>query len=254
LRLYKEKEMADLIEKFFRKDLTEAEEEALEKELSSSDEAVQKLALKAEETYRSFGLPEPHWTGSEELKRTPKLDYGPWVLLALFLSLLVGLAVWGLLRNSSPQAGLTPVKTPVPTQVVKQVQKTTLPIQNHNLKMATTHTIPTQSELGHDTPVPSLPSLAPMTTPVNMDQNPDQTFSGHFIQLHLSSPQSVVVSVLDGQGNELLPLFNGTLPTGTWAFEWNGLLKDGHLAPPGKYKIEVRAGSWSQTKDLLIPK
>lgn len=56
--------MADLVEKYFQQDLTEAEQEALSGSLLSSDETALKFERMAGEAYARYGLPDlqPHWT------------------------------------------------------------------------------------------------------------------------------------------------------------------------------------------------
>ena len=95
---------------------------------------------------------------------------------------------------------------------------------------------------------------SPQGTPVNVDQNPAHPFSSLSVSLRLVTGRTLSVEVLNAAGNEILPLFKGTLPEGNWAFEWNGLLPNGLLAPPGRYRIQVQSGSYSQTKDVLIQK
>jgi hypothetical protein len=153
-------------------------------------------------------------------------------------------------NNSSQQK-----KNPIPALNSPLTVAQAVP-QNQGKAETTQETspLPTTQAITPKALAPALPPLIPKFTPVNVDKNPNQPFSSLAVQLHLSSSRALTVRVLDGQGNELVLLFNGTLPVGTWAFEWNGLLTDGRLAPPGMYKIEVRAGSWVQTKDVLIQK
>lgn len=53
----------DLIAEHFRRDLSEAEDEALARELAASPEAALRFAGLAEDEYRAFGLPEPPLDG-----------------------------------------------------------------------------------------------------------------------------------------------------------------------------------------------
>ena len=257
--------MDDLIEKFFKKDLTEAEEKALEDQIASSDEAAEGLAKKADEAYQSFGLPEPRWTGPDSLRPKPGFGFLGWFFLVGFVAALgVGLG-WFYLHtgpNSSVTSiaskqqpttvghSLTPVKKPASVQSQPLSIVAVLPVQTaKDMPSQRGSSLPTQAQR----PV-SMALPASQFTPIDVDRNPNQAFSKLSVQLHLSASRTLVVRVLDGQGKELVLLFSGQLPAGTWAFEWNGLLKDGSLAPAGKYTIEVRAGSWVQVKELLIQK
>ena len=265
--------MSDLIEKFFKKDLTEAEKEALAKQLSSSDKAAQKFGEKAVETYRSFGLPEPRWTGPDTLRRAPGTSYWKWVALGLTLILLGGASTWVFHHSSNYPVNGTAITTPLPE--TKPAELASKPVPHKRKTVSASKRPPlaaTPSASGEGNSVspgqgtakqgstdvssqaPVLTGPAPKLTPVNVDHNPDGTFSSLSVQLRVSSTRSVTVKVLDAKGEELLPLFNGALPAGNWAFEWNGLLKDGTLAQPGSYQIKVQSGSWSQTKEVLIQK
>ncbi|HEY5039646.1 MAG TPA: FlgD immunoglobulin-like domain containing protein [bacterium] len=270
--------MADLIEKYFKEDLAEAEQEALSMELESSDGAAEKFMEKAEEAYRRFGLPEPHWTGPDAFPYAAKPGFGKWFWFGVLLVGALGASTWWYFAKHSltNQALVSPlgseqvspiksapiVFTPPKLVIKKHISAASQPITIAQLVSAVK---PKANVEAPQTALPSLPVLpqttamlplpyTPKFTPVNVDQNPKKTFSRLSVSLHLLSPGSLVVRVLDSVGTEVMPIFNGTLQAGTWAFVWNGLLKDGRLAPPGKYRIEVRSGSWSQIKEILIQK
>lgn len=82
--------MADLIEKYFQEDLTETEEKALGDEILSSEETALRLGEKAEEAYKSLGLPEPVWPGSGPYMPGATKSY-PWFWVWYFV-LITGLA------------------------------------------------------------------------------------------------------------------------------------------------------------------
>jgi hypothetical protein len=69
--------MPDLVEKFFREDLTEAEHQALGESLLASDEAALKFEETAKAVYHRYGLPEPepHWP---DPTLPPQSGIGPW--------------------------------------------------------------------------------------------------------------------------------------------------------------------------------
>lgn len=83
----------DLIIKFFREDLTEAEEAALAGRLSSSVEDALRFGKHAETAYLHYGLPEPKWPGGPP---PPGFFHkSVWGLrLWLPLVLLAGLSAW----------------------------------------------------------------------------------------------------------------------------------------------------------------
>ena len=261
--------MADLIDKLFREDLTEAEQKALDRELASSFEATDRFGQQAEQAYRRFGLPEPVWEGPEEFRPAPRPGVGRWLWAGAFLAILAGLSIWAFLHYG--HRSLKPALRPKPALILKptvalppppsQRTENPAPVPKHPQAPAQ-EAGPLPGKVSHTPPAPlsAPPALAPpaasgpAVTPVNVDHNPNQSYSSLAVQVHLSTSRSLAVRVLDGRGNTLVPLFNGSLPAGTWSFQWNGLLGDGRLAPSGLYKIEVRAGSWVQTQDVVIPK
>lgn len=108
---------------------------------------------------------------------------------------------------------------------------------------------------------PAAPAAAPAAaaaaqgrgvTPVNLDLGPPKTFSNLSVEVGQAQMGRLTVRVIDGQEREMVVLYNGNLPAGNWAFEWDGRLVNGQAAQPGIYKIEVRSGSFVQRKDIQI--
>jgi hypothetical protein len=272
--------MSDLVEKYFSEDLTEAERKTLGQELLSSEEAAGKFIEKAGDAYRRFGLPEPHWIGPEELKHISKP--GLWRHLWFWILILgsVGITVYWYRGHNSFTAKYTqPTSKPKQAPILKPTTSVSVPAIKKEVKqkplisraLTVTQTGPLQQQRKIDVPteIPALPELpsnpwdtsalpltgiSPKFTPVNVDKNPNLAPSSLSVLVNRTTPGFLTVRVLDNQGVEVLPLYRGDLPAGSWAFEWNGLLKDGRLAAPGLYKIEVRAGSWVQIKEVMIQK
>jgi hypothetical protein len=252
--------MADLIEKYFKGDLTEAEKTALDQELATSDEAAKRFGELAEQAYRRFGLPKPQWTGSDKLRQRGHSDLMTWFWVILMLAGIAGISVfmYVLLKNSASKTLVSAEQSPrtavdstsIDSSVETQAQSAP-PVHSHPMILAKA---PSQNVPSTSTAAPALTPQSPKFTPINVDQNPNRPFSSLSIQLRLTAPRLLMVRILGSQGQELVPLFNGSLPTGNWSFEWNGKLRNGRLAPPGTYKIEVRAGAWSQTKEVIIQK
>src|SRR5260221_14641205 len=94
--------MADLIEKFFKEDLTEAERKLLGEELLSKDGAAEKFVEKAEEAYKGFGLPEPQWTGPEVFRHAVQPGLGKWLWVCALLVGAVGASTWWYFAKSNP--------------------------------------------------------------------------------------------------------------------------------------------------------
>jgi hypothetical protein len=265
--------MADLIEKFFEKDLAEAERQALREELLSKDGAAEKFVEKAEASYKEFGLPEPRWTGPDVFRQSAEPGLTQWLWLFVLLAGAIGVSMWWYFAKGNPtnENSLSSFGSeqaaPIVSLSPKPVKKKHVPVASQPITVAQMLPV-TKLKANVEAPLTIQPSLpvqvqttstlpllvSPKFTPVNVDQNPNKPFSSLSVVLHRSTPGFLNVRLLDSAGRELVPLYRGNLPPGTWAFEWNGLLKDGRLAPPGKYGIEVRAGSWAQVKEVLIPK
>jgi hypothetical protein len=108
--------MNPLFDKFFHRELTDAEERDLDAMLKDSEDAAWDFGLEAEENYLRYGLPEP---------RPPRPGgwgslmsaANPWVLL---LTLLVILAALGVFKKP---ASVPPVAAPVPAGKAAQAVK-----------------------------------------------------------------------------------------------------------------------------------
>jgi len=81
--------MNDLKHDYFKRDLSDAEFEALGQELESSPESAERFAGLAADAYQETGLPEP---------RLGKLATGRKALIGLVLGCLAGLGLWACLR------------------------------------------------------------------------------------------------------------------------------------------------------------
>src|SRR4029077_3960185 len=96
-------------------------------ELSSSDDSAQRFGEKAVEAYRSFGLPEPHWTGPDVLKLASRTRYWKWVALGLSLTLIGGASTWmfrHFLNHSMKVAAITSLMPEVkPAEIVSKLLK-----------------------------------------------------------------------------------------------------------------------------------
>jgi len=108
--------MLELVEKFYRQDLTEVEEGTLESLLETSPEAADRFADLADEAYARFGLPEPSESRSA--------GRSGWKVWTLALVLLLG-GLW-LLRR--PAAISPDLKTEYPTPAIRFETTKTQPL------------------------------------------------------------------------------------------------------------------------------
>jgi hypothetical protein len=217
--------MNDLIEKYFREDLSETEEARLSELLASSDEAANLFSRKAEEAYRRYGLPEPeppapggggHWSA--------------WILsLAVFGFL--GTAVWVVYRCAQPTyCERTDMTAPAVEAPRAPVSTSALTSPASTEKTYVSQPPPALQSAGH---APSkgkgLQILVPMST------------DGH-----------ASVRVLDSTGREVRRLFDGSLKAGKWNMNWDGLVSDGKPVAPGIYRVEVDMNGTVRNKEVRI--
>lgn len=284
--------MADLVEKYFQEDLSEAEQEALSGSLLSSEDSALRFERMSQEAYLRYGLPEPkpHWRNDPPASRPPLKGLGPWIGSVTVL-LGIGAGVYFFAHSHRPSsmapgklsgAPLRPsaslpagpgVHSVASSLLKKDISKTRIspfsenstknpkPLQGSVNTALSGSRVPTDSEIK---PInPSNPGLvSPATTaanpihtqksPINLDQNPSQSYSGISVQVRLAHPSDLAVQVLDTQDNIRAVLYRGSLGMGNWVFQWDGQLSDGAPAQPGYYQIQVRSGLFVQTKKIQI--
>ncbi len=250
--------MDDLITKFFQEDLNEAEEKALGERLLSSVEDALRFGQHAESAYHYYGLPEPRWPGGPSGSGGIKLKHWMWLGVAL-----TGVTLWALWRHFAqpvealPKASLgsLPVKTaelnhpktksPSEIQALKENpgiskdEKSELPGEAEKVR--------TQSDIRAD-----LSQMKPVLTPVDLTAQPSHSHTNLSVVLRRTSPGKVTLRVLNGEGSQVVLLYDGLLQPGNWSFDWDGKLADGGKPVPGKYKIQVESGSVTQAKSIHI--
>ncbi len=125
--------MSDLVKKFFREDLTEAEDKALSESLLSSDEAAEEFVKISEEAYTRYGLPKADWEGP--IPHTLLKPHGgsPWFgATMVVLGLTAGIVYWICHRQvTSTQEISSPastVKPPAAVPVNKPARHESFPI------------------------------------------------------------------------------------------------------------------------------
>ena len=266
--------MLELVEKYFQSDLTEPEMEQLSRALLDSEESALLFEFLARETYLSFGLPEPQSQGP----RPPLGGPGTW-MGAVVLLVGLGLAAFlGRYHGGSPalagsvgpktMAGAAQVAAPKdPAHSLSGLR----PVPAMNKGTAASDPDPSVAAYSRQR-VPGDPQMgrssdpgpgakigdkghqfpANPSTPIDLDANPGRTFSGISVQVSQAKAGPLSVRVLDRDGREVTPLYQGILGPGNWAFEWDGQLLGGKKAEPGFYRIEVRSGAFVQYKKIQI--
>jgi hypothetical protein len=262
----------DPIVKFFREDLTQAEEQALSDKLASSSEEAVRFGQHAEASYRYYGLPEPEWRGGGPPSGFfPRPGFRPviWLSVALLAGFL-GWFSWHILTLSRGKGnGAVPAQQKITSQA-----QTPPGLPDSNEAVPETMTRPSESTALPDKPsgfaqeqspggqsgafskpTPPWEGSMPLTavsTPVNVTAQPHHPHSNLEVMIRRSSPGQVTVEVLNPSGTPVVLLYQGLLEPGNWAFDWNGRLGDGSPAPPGTYHIQVQSGSILQSRSVVL--
>ena len=250
----------DLVIKFFREDLTEAEESALSERLSASIEEALRFGQHAEASYRHYGLPEPVWRGGPPPGFYPKS--GPKFGLWLSIVLLAGLSAWGAWEvwprtESKPSASIpTGASTVLAHTPQKKAKPSPVVSKNEVIPNRTTREGVTDKPSASDTTEAksSSASTQPASTPINAALQPHHPHSNLEVLIKRAKPGEVTVRVLEPNGAQAVLLYQGLLQPGSWAFDWNGRLADGEHPPAGTYQIQVVSGAVTMSKPVVIRK
>ncbi len=235
--------MSDLIEKYFREDLTEAEDKALGELLSSSDDAAQRFGAMAEAKYASYGLPEPGISDAV----TPDTSFlKPWMIPAAAL-LIAGGATWWMTRGAPcpSEVSAPAVVAPVPEEPAQAAPKSDVPrkVTKPSLPSPKAPTAEVVSE-----PPPALSAIEPPPeTAANRESYPKTR-----VVVNRSTSGIVTVRVIGPDGTVVRKMYEGLLQAGRWSFDWDGRLDDGRGVSPGRYRIEVVSGGSVQSREVLI--
>jgi hypothetical protein len=264
----------DLVSKYFREDLTEAEDQALEGKLLASSEASLAFAAASEEAYQRYGLPEPQWPGNPDDFPRPrsKGKIGLWLFVLLAGS--AGAAFWVYQERlrpeilSSGRTGFFSIpwffshsKGAHPGPQAEDRAKIKMIPSKLNISFLSTPMKPSgeegdagaMAENSSDKVVFS--DGTPSTTPIDVTGQPGRR--GHSdleVVIHWPKTGQVTVRILSLDGTKEILLYQGLLQRGKWAFDWDGRLADGHTAPPGSYHILVEAGPVTQSSTIVIPR
>ena len=215
--------MADLIEQFFARDLSEAEHEALTKLVRDSPEAARQYERLLEQNYLATGLPQPTLpNGLNSLPKTTGNLLGKGVLskmVAVGLAAVAGTVLWKFWSMPHPS---TPPAIQRPVQVISPK--------------------PAPPALARQKPAPVQPLAA----------GPGQEGQELSVVVNTAQKSLVTVRILDGQGNEVRAIYTGFVEPGHWSFQWDGLLENGEAANPGNYQIDVQSGETHLSKNIQI--
>jgi hypothetical protein len=228
--------MTNMIDKYFREDLTEAEEKILGEELLRSEESANRFAALAEQKYHSYGLPEPVWQGGGQAGGSFLRTWGKLILLLLGGLAVFGVTGWAMLRCVRQQASAE-----VPT-VTAPLMETNAPIEKPRVSKPAA-SIAAQKIVAQVVGAPP--------TPVVADSSPTQG-KGLQIVFHMITEGRAAIRVLNPTGVEVRRLFDGNMKTGSWSVDWDGRLTDGRPATPGLYHVEVMTNGITKVREVRI--
>jgi hypothetical protein len=231
----------DLVEEYFKRDLSAAEEAQLAKLLAASPEAALKMAEGMAGLYRQGGQEEPSWP-EKPLPAGRWKGSWPWIKLSLFALLNLGLVALGVYalgtflktRIPVPAAAVTVEYAPLPEAgPVHRITKGVRP-----QKAASVAPLIAASAPPAPAPPAALPAL--QTAPAL------PVIGRQFEQLSVvvDNPQAglATVKVFDSGHNLVRRLFTGILPEGKQTLTWDGKTDQGGTAAPGTYGLEVQSG------------
>jgi hypothetical protein len=231
--------MVDLIEKFFQGELTEAEDETLAGLLNSSEEAAGRFAEAAKAAYISFGLPEPGLL--ENITRLFRMYWGRYLTVAVAVG---GLTTLYLLsekgRNSKPET----VPLPAPAAVTAPA-----PVRQAPMLVPQRVKPPVEKQ---ETPLRIPVPTTPLAGPPEPGEEGAKDYRNLKVVVQQDEGGPVLVRILGQDGLEVRRLYDGPLGAGQWSFTWDGILGDGRPAAPGRYQIEIKAGSALKTQEVVI--
>jgi FlgD Ig-like domain len=214
-----------LVETFFKRNLTEAEAEALEGLLERSPESALEFGENLKREYLGLGLTVP------EIPRNWGWPAAHGLSLVKTLLVVAGLGAAGLAaRHYWPRTipAIAP-RAVAPARALPRV---------------------------HAAPPPRVHPKAPLPPPpVEISGKPEGDGGvgnrlSVVVEMEKTSP--VDVRILDDLGRNVRSLYQGTLQAGQWSLHWDGLLADGSKAPPGNYRIQVESGATRMSKNITI--
>jgi hypothetical protein len=247
-----------LADEYFKRDLSEAEEQQLSDELASSSEDAQHMADRMGEIYAQTGLPEPVW---QDKPLPSSLIPGKHIILKKFFPLGLTLVTagvlcyWGYHCLNRPTEDLLPS---IPSESLTQQ-----PAVQPDSKKAVTAKI-AQSAAKKITAVAAPAKVLKSSTGTYQPKHPQSSGSmpvpaepGKYYQqlsVVVDLPQSALatVRVYDNLNNEIRMLFAGILPQGKKTFAWDGKDEAGLVAPPGVYVIEVKSGENVMRQEVRV--
>lgn len=212
--------MSDLLRDYFKRDLSEAEEERLSEELRSS-ESNSSVFLEQAQTYYEHTLSKapqtPFW-------KRPLFAFLGGVLTTTFC-FLIFLFLAGRGDHGSTPASTDETRATVPSAIQpRPVAKTP---DRPKVELTLSSSKPQAWQQG-------------------------RTYNGWNVVVHQTAECLTTIRVLDAAGHEVKALYAGFLKPGAWVFEWDGRDKSGQRVAEGSYTIEAQSGKQTAQKAVHV--
>ncbi len=249
--------MNDWIAEYFKRDLTESEEQELSERISASPEEAQRFARLMAEHYRGLGLPEPLWPE----KPLPPQEGGFWGLVLplalLVLALAMAFVFFQWLANAPTPPAPTYLISPDTPKASGKGHKSIrrMPAVQQAPVSPSPSPAPLRKKPGiapaapgvlpPPPPLPILPTSRPaasLAVPSRPSPVPGRLYEELSINVELPEAGLVTVKVLNPSQTTVRVVFAGLLSAGKRTFTWDGRTDAGMPAPAGLYTLQVQSG------------
>lgn len=194
--------MDDLQKAYFQRPLSEAEAEALTRQLAGDEDAALRFAERAREDYEGSALPRPGAGGPRRW---------PWALGALALAGGLWMA-WPQPREAAPVAQMRQDDSPLPVVSAEPAA-----------------------------PAAPEPAEAPAPAPVDGLEARRQG-AGFVLSVVAGQGGPARLELRGADGGLLRVLYQGRLDPGRWGFYWDQGGADGRALSPGRYRMQLVRG------------
>jgi hypothetical protein len=101
--------------------------------------------------------------------------------------------------------------------------------------------------------VANSPSLESSTI-AHSNAVPGASQIGQILRIRVEVPRDLEgrVTLWDSQGQMVRHLFEGAMPKGTWALDWDQKNDKGLLVQPGSYSVHIEAGGQTLTGQVFV--